>query len=118
MYGLPANFQPTIFEGRQLTSVTFAENVIHLNFDEELSVSVLDAVAYRNASDNDEMVDAPPLASTSLVSLVGQYVTAGRVESSRQLLLELEGGGWLRLTDNSEMYESFIITIDGKETIV
>lgn len=118
MYGLPADFDAQMFVGRTLSSATFAENVLHINFDEELTLTVLDSVVYRTSALAEEEVDSPPMSTTSLVSLVGQQVTSGQVANPRELILELDGGGYMRFVDATDMYESFIITVDGKETIV
>lgn len=85
-------------------------------------MTALDSIIYRIATQAEEKVESPPfvdspLSSTSLVSLIGQEVTSGKVEPPGALVLGLEGG-LMRFVDHSEMYESFIITIGDTEIIV
>jgi hypothetical protein len=40
VYGLPSDFDPTVFVGRELERITFGVNVIVLAFDGDLTVSV------------------------------------------------------------------------------
>lgn len=118
MHGLPANFNAQMFVGKQLTSLTYAENLIHVNFDEELTLTVLDSISYRTDAQAVETVESSPLTTTRLVSLIGRHVTSGKVETPRELVLGLEGGGSMRFVDESDRYESFIIRGPGTEIIV
>lgn len=114
MFGLPADFDAQMFIGRTLSSVTFAENLINLHFDEELTVTVLGSISYRTAAEGEETVDTPPLATTTLPGLVGRVVVSCQVRSPRELVVGFDGGGSVRFVDDSDMYESF--TIRGADT--
>ena len=119
MYGFPRSLEPTEFVGLRLSSVTFSENTIHVAFGDEVSVTILGSVIYRTSSGAEEVSDSPPVASSTLVSLIGRLVEAGEVvESRRDMLLTLEQGARMRLTDDSTAYESFIVNIRGTEFIV
>jgi hypothetical protein len=118
MYGFAMDFNPHVFVGRRLLSVSFAENLITLEFDGGLTVTVLNAVPYRSAPDSEYCVDSPPVSSSSLPSLVGRAVEAASMDPPRELMLELEGGGLINLVDDSESYESLVIRVDDREIIV
>jgi hypothetical protein len=118
MYGLPDSFDPSVFVGRRLTAVTFAENVIVLEFDPHLSVSVFASVSYRTATDTELATDTPPVTQTRLVDLVGRVVTSAIARSWRDLVIELERDASITLVDDSETYESFVIGLGDREIIV
>lgn len=118
MYGLPDDFDPQTFEGRRFSSVTFAENLISLAFDEAVIVTVLGSVMYRSSPDADDHIDTPPVSHTSLPSLVGRTVAVCKVESPQQFILDLGGGAALTFRDDSQSFESLIIRIGDQEIIV
>jgi hypothetical protein len=118
MYGLPSDFDPHIFVGRRLEAITFAENVIVLAFDEQLTVSVSGSVPYRGAADAELSVDTPPVPTTTLVTLVGGVVAATDLRSPRELILQFEGGASATLLDDSDDYESYLINTGTREIVV
>jgi hypothetical protein len=117
MNGIPHDFDPAVFVGHKLISVTFAENLINLTFDQAVMVTVLSSISYRDAKTGEQGTDQPPVSRTSLVSLLGQDVAASRVESKQQLVIELDDGE-LVLRDDSQRYESFIIRVHDREIVV
>jgi hypothetical protein len=118
MYGLPTDFDPQVFVGRQLDRITFAVNVIVLAFSDQLTVSVLGSLPYRVAATIEPSVDRPPVSCTSLVSIAGRSVVAFDLKSRRELVLELEGGASITLIDDSDSYECFLIYNGAREIIV
>ena len=118
MYGLPSDFDPQIFVGRQMERVTFAVNVIAISFDNQLTVSVLGSLPYRPAGELENLVDRPPALRTRLVSLVGRNVVAFDLKSPRELNLEFEGGASITLLDDSDSYECYLINTGKHEVIV
>lgn len=118
MHGFPSDFDPNVFVGLRLSSVTYAENVIGLEFDPDALISVLGSVTYGASDKEDPVTDSPPVDRTELVKLLGRSVTAGSLQSKRELRLQLDGGGFITLLDDSEQYESFVIRISGTEIYV
>jgi hypothetical protein len=118
MYGLPSDFDPDIFVGRELETISFAVNVVVLAFANRLTVSVSGSLPYRAPGEKEMAVNRPPVAQTSLVSLVGRRVVTCELKSSRELILRFEGDGSLTLLDDSETYESYIVSTGDREIIV
>ncbi len=119
MYGLPNNFDPQIFVGRQLETVTYAVNVIVLAFADGLTVSVSGSLPYRVAGDAGVgEVDRPPVLRTGLVVLVGRTVLAFDLKSPRELSLRFKGGGSITLLDDADTYECYLISTGDREIIV
>lgn len=118
MYGLPSDFDPRMFLGRQLLSLTFAVNLIGLAFDEGVNVTVLGSVAYRHSLQSTVSIDSPPVTRTTLVRLVGDVVVASEARSRRELILRFERGGSVTLLDDSDEYESYVINEGDREIIV
>jgi hypothetical protein len=118
MYGLPNDFDPGLFVGRQLETITYAVNVIVLAFASHLTVSVSGSLPYRAAAGAHTEVDRPPVSGTRLVSLIGRSVVGFDLKSPRQLILEFDGGGSLTLLDDSDTYESYLISTGEGEIVV
>jgi hypothetical protein len=118
MYGFPKDFDPLIFVGRELETITYAVNVIVLVFADRLTVSASGSLSYRIANDAETGVDRPPVIRTSFVSLVGRTVLAAELKSTRELVLEFDGGGSVTLLDDAGIYECYLISIGDREIIV
>ncbi|MDQ6745607.1 MAG: hypothetical protein M3Z27_06300 [Actinomycetota bacterium] len=135
MYGLPTDFDPQIFVGRELETVTYAAGVIVLSFAAPLgvtgtlaarvaaqsppiSVSVSGSLPYRANGEADLAVDQQPVVQTSLVSLIGRAVFAFELKSPRELVLAFEGGGCLTLLDDCDRYEAYTINTGDREIYV
>lgn len=118
MYGLPNDFDASVFVGRRIESVTFAENVIILAFSEAVSVSISGTVLYQESGDTSRKRERPPIAHTSLVGAVGRAVEATELKSPQELILRLEGGFSVTLLDDSDAYECYLISLGDREIVV
>lgn len=118
MYGLPADFDPSVFVGRDLESVTFAVNTIVLSFSDRLAVSISGRVPYRGPKSAESGVDDPPVSRTTLTTLVGHKVRGFDLLSPRELVLDFGDGGSITLLDDSDTYESYLINTGDREIIV
>lgn len=118
MYGLPDDFDPGVFVGRRLESITFAENVTVLTFSEAVTVSISGAVLYQEAADTPQRRERPLTTHTSLVSAVGRAVEATELKSPQELILRLEKGFLITLVDDSDEYESYLISLGDREIVV
>lgn len=119
MYGLPGDFDPTVFVGRRLEAVTYGENYIRLDFGVGLGIVALSDVAHQATKGSGFSVDRVPSSDpSSLHTYVGRDVVAALVDPPRRLELALDGGGRIRLTDDSDQYESFVISIGSDEIVV
>jgi len=118
MYGLPADFDPDVFVGRRLEYVTYGENVIGLNFGDDLTVSVYGPVRYQESAGAPATTERPSVAQTRLVAAVGQLVEATDLRSPKELILRLENGATVTLLDDSNEFESFLLEVAGRTIAV
>lgn len=118
MYGLPSDFDPQIFVGRELETITYGVNVIVLVFDDRLTVSISGSLSYSVADGADIAVDRVPVSHTSLVRLAGRRVEKFDLRSPQELVLRFEGGGHVTLLDDSELYECYLINNGDDEIVV
>ena len=117
MYGLPDDFDPGVFVGRRLESITFAENVIVLTFSEAVTVSIAGTVLYQEAADTPQRRERPLTTHTGLVG-AGGAVESTELKSPRELILRLEKGFLVTLVDDSDEYESYLIALSDREIVV
>lgn len=118
MYGLPPDFDPAIFIGRELQQVSFTVNTVRLAFDDDIAITLDSAFIFQIDSAAAAVEQAPPVQASNLMALVGRQVCSARSVSARNLLLEFAAGGTLTCIDDSKEYESFHIWIRGKEIVV
>jgi hypothetical protein len=118
MYGLPSDFDSSVFVGRRLESVTFAENVIVLAFSEALTVSISGTVLYKESVDSPEKRERPLTTHSSLIGAVGRAVEATDFKSPRELILQLQKGFVVTLLDDSDAYECYLISLADREIVV
>lgn len=113
MYGLPKDFDFSIFNGRTLEVVGFSANSIRLSFDQELWVMISSAYSHQTHVDEAlEITDVPPSQST-LMRLAGKVVESAWGEGPGTLVLRFEDGQVLRCYDDTPMYECYEINHRG-----
>jgi hypothetical protein len=117
MYGLPSDFDPDVFVGRELENVTFAQNLIVLRFT-GISVNLEGTVPYKVSPSSDEQYESPPVVQSSLVGAVGRTVEATELKSPKELVLRLSNGFEVVLLDDSDQYESYLISFGEREIVV
>lgn len=130
MHGLPKDFDVSIFVGKTLVSLHFYEFSISMNFEDRekhpLELTRVDCVlltlesSYSHQRSEDKLevrIDIPTQQST-LLELVRRSVRAASAEFPGTLVLEFQGGHVLKCYDDTNMYESYHIRHDGKETHV
>lgn len=118
MHGLPSDFDPVIFVGRQLESVTFAVNAIRLAFDGDMAITALSEVRYRTTSKADVRIDVTPVADSGLMALLGSHVVDAETRPPGDLTLLLEAGGSVMVFDDSKEFECYSVTTPEGEIFV
>jgi hypothetical protein len=118
MYGLPQDFDATVFVGKELVQVSFSANTIHFSFDAHISVTLLSSFVYSSASDDARSTQAVPVQSSNLMSLIGHTVDSADAKPDGTLTLGFDNGHSLTFLDDSQNYESYWIHIGGREIIV
>jgi hypothetical protein len=96
MYGIPSDFDPRVFVGRTLISVTFAENLIAFNFDDGVLVTAEGEVEYVVGAGEPAISEWPPIYyglpwRSGLAVLVGRAVVSCSVASGKVLHIFLSG---------------------------
>lgn len=106
MYGFAGDLEVDEFAGLQLNSVTFAENLIGLSFEDQIRITVLSHISYRCPHDDELYVDAIPASQTALVGLIGQTVSSAEVRSRSELAIHFEADALIQLIDDDDAYEA------------
>ena len=114
MYGLPVDFDASIFVGRELAQVTFTENTVHLTFDGDLAITVESSFILKLGAQAEAIKQAPPLKSSNLMTLVGSKIRLAEATRDGTLTLHFERGETLAFLDDSKEYESYHIHATGK----
>jgi hypothetical protein len=118
MYGLPVDFDASIFHGRECCQISFTENTVYITFDEDLAITLESSFAFCLSAGTEAVVQAPPVESSSLMALLGKRVRHASATLQGTLTLDFEGGATLVCLDDSKEYESYHIWSSGKEIIV
>jgi uncharacterized protein DUF6188 len=113
MYGLPENFDASVFVGRRLEQVSFTANTLRLLFDEEVAITLEASFIHRQQGR--EKKEAVPPQSSELMKLLGRTVRRAEGRRDGTLTLEFDEGEAIVCLDDSPQYESFHIQIRDKE---
>ena len=118
MYGLPPDFDASVFIGRELEQVSFSANTVHLTFDDDIAITLETSFLFQVDKTKTAVKQKPPVQSSSIMSLVGRRVCSARSTSEGTLTLQFTGDGTFTCVDDSEEYESYHIWLCGKEVVV
>ena len=118
MYGLPVDFDLSIFVGRSLQLVSFTVNTVHLAFNEDLSITIESSYAHQLETHHPETRTEVSARESTLMRLLGKVIESAEAFDIGTLVLHFEGGQLLKCFDDSSQYEAYKITNQGKETIV
>lgn len=118
MFGLPKNFDYSIFVGRELQSVWFCPYIICFSFDPKLALTLESSYAHLIDAASDEIrVDVPPTEST-LMQLIGRTIERAEGEGAGTLVLHFSGGQVLKCFDDTPWYEAYQIECNGTTIII
>ena len=118
MYGLPKDFNASIFVEHELVQICFTINTIHLYFDGEVSVTLLASFAYSPTLNEASSIETVPVLSSSLMQLIGKKVGSATAKVDGTLTIVFQDGASLVCLDDSLDYESYSIRIGEREIIV
>lgn len=118
MYGLPPDFDPSIFIGRELQQVSFTANTVHLAFDTDIAITLESTFEFQLDKRTEVVKQSPPVQVSSLMSLIGRQVCSASSNSDGTIILEFAGGGAFTCIDDSKQYESYHVWIHGNEIVV
>lgn len=118
MYGLPEDFDVSIFVGRELVQVSFTTNTVHLAFGGDVAITTETSFVLRLSGWTEEARQELPVESSNLMALIGHRVRLANAATDGTLTLHFEGGGILTFVDDSKEYESYHIHTPDREIVV
>jgi hypothetical protein len=117
MYGLPVDFDASVFVGRTVELVSFAFSQVDLSFDGIVLLSIQSAYLHDHGQES-PAITAVPSATSTLMQLVEQVVTDASGDDTGTLTLRFANGHVLQCLDNSPAYECYSIQHAGGRVIV
>ena len=115
MYGLPEDFDASVFLGRELSLVSFTINTVYLCFDEVHSITIEAQFLYQPSAEEKEIIQTIPGTYTKILSLIGKQVIQAESQKGGFLRLSFEGGGSVTCLDDSKQYESYHLQVGAKQ---
>lgn len=110
MYGLPKDFDGSVFVGREVEQVAFSINTVHLSFDEKVGLTIESSFVHTSVSPTDKLTKTSvPVAESSLMRLIGKKVETVDPMPDGTLKLYFEDGQVFICFDDSVQYESYHI---------
>ena len=121
MYGLPKDLDLSFFVAKRLDQVSFAQSVIHLLFDDKVSVTLMCSFQHQRNQDIEQhrlgVIQSVPVTHSTLMQLVGRSVVSATGDDEGTLSLVFDDGQVLRCLENRSPYESYNFT-DGEHLYV
>lgn len=118
MYGLPPDFDASVFVGTELTQVSFSVNTVHLVLEPGVWISIEASFSVQVGAGAPFVTNSPPVESSELMALIGKKVRAAAGSVDGTLTLTFENGGTVVCLDDSDGYESYTVHARGKTFIV
>ena len=120
MYGLPKDIDLSFFVGKTLNVVSFATNVIHLDFDGGVKISLESSFQHQQKSDVEHtqigtIQSVYLIQTSSLMQLANHTVVSAIGTEDGTLTLTFDHGHVLKCLDAPNGYESYNFT-DGERT--
>ena len=109
MYGLPPDFDPTIFVGKELIQVSFSANTVFFDFDNGLAVNLQSCLRLRHGSTTGWQLLEVSIESSDLMRLIGHSVVSSTGSSDGTLSMEFDHGATLEFLDPTPQYEAYHI---------
>ncbi|CAK0782032.1 conserved hypothetical protein [Gammaproteobacteria bacterium] len=118
MYGLPGNFDPSVFVGAELLQISFTFNQLMLNFSSDLSIAIESSLLFRRADTAREIIINTPVRESDLMILIGDHIVRADYEPNGTLYLYFSTGNEISIFDDCSIYESYQIKIKDKIIII
>ena len=117
MYGLPKDFNGSIFVKKEMIQVCFNANQMIVHFEEGLSVISMGSFGRASGKRDREIVHELPVTSSDIMELLGHVVMEALVEENGILRLRFDNEQILTFYNDKPNYESYHIQM-GKRTII
>jgi hypothetical protein len=110
MYKLDSSTNLSPLIGKELIQVCIGLYQVILRFTEELSITVQCLYYFNREGETFEGSGEDPSISKNLVFLLGNSIESAQIQEDNKLIINFSNNCRLTLVDDSESYESFIIT--------
>ena len=117
MYELPSDQDLATLLGRKLVLISCSANQVILQFDEHTSLVAETAFTLANGSGGEETGDVPLSRGYVFALLEREIVGVDVLDARRTLALRFSNGHLLRF-ESDQAYESFHLTLKGKQFVV
>jgi hypothetical protein len=117
MHGIPEHTDFSFMIGRELESLGVGLHSVSFAFDGDVHLTVEGAIEVVHGTEHANRYQSMRIAAVELLQFIGDRVVACAPISSRVLELTFERAPKLRLIDDDEHYESFVLGF-GERTIV
>ena len=116
MYTLPNDFDVSIFNGRILELVCFAQYSVSLHFNDNLFITVEGKLEYQRSSRHGTgNVDInAPIFESGLRSLLGRSVSEAKAFEDGTLELTFINGATVNILGDNGPYESYHLNFNGR----
>ena len=109
MYGLPEGIDLGFLQNRQLLQVCIGLNEAILNFDDELSITIMTDI-YHEATDGKVAVyEQCPFSASMLSQFLGCSIVEATWNTEGALRMRFSNGDSLEIRDDSKVYECYQI---------
>ena len=118
MYGLPKDFDVSVFVGKELTQICFAINLVSIHFEKGIRITSEESLGYSLSTENNadaNMVYQIPVRNCEIMELIGHTITEATVEGRGGLRLRFDNGHSLIFYDDKPNYESYHIQLGDEE---
>ena len=116
MYGLPKDFDISVFVGMELIQICFAVNQMSAHFEKKITITSESSFGYSiDKNGAGAKVYRIPVQSTEIMELIGHNVAEATVVGSGGLCLLFDNGHSLIFYDDMSNYESYHIYLSDKE---
>jgi Family of unknown function (DUF6188) len=119
MYGLPKDIDVSFFVGKTLNVVSFAVNVVHLIFDDGISINIESSYRHQQKHEVEHhqlgtMQSVYMIEVSPIMQLAGHAVVAALGTKDGTLTLTFDHGQVLHCLDDMQGYECYNFT-DGEK---
>jgi hypothetical protein len=118
MYGLPEDFDASVFLGRELIQICFSANTIDFAFSGDILVTLESSFIYSNSPTDEGHRQTIPVSSSNLMGLIGATVDSVTSQRDGTLFMSFNNEHRLTFLDDSTSYESYCIHIGDRLVIV
>jgi hypothetical protein len=110
MYKLDSSTNLSPLIGKELIQVCIGLYQVILRFTGELSITIQCLYFFSKEGDTFEGSGEDPSTSKNLVCLLGHSIESAEIQGDNKLIINFSNSCCLALVNDSEVYESFIVT--------